>query len=194
MPESSKKTPYEPFPEPRSPSEMSALSHDDAIRISAQRQEQGSRASLVEALMRMGRWDEAFVVETDPVSLASIQSLKEGEERDDTERCGCRNMVDVTDYVRYGQVLEAEKDKPEDEKTAHIELKEHPHYLPSFRHWSSKHGEMVWSHICFICGHTQSLPGPIDELNAVQAKAQARVAQIEYARPGAKIRTGPGVS
>lgn len=159
---------------------MDALTHDEAILLLAQRQEAGSRASLSEALMRMGRWDEALAVEVDPEKRAFITALKEGEERDDADRCGCVHTVDTTDYVRMGQAIEEGKAEPTVEQA--------PNYLRTFRHWSSTHGGMVWAYICHLCGHVQGIPGAIDDLHAGHSTEQARVARIEYAKPGASIK------
>jgi len=172
-----------PIEEPRSLAEMESLTIDDKILIVSQRQEVGSRAQLVEALMRMGRWNEALVIEVDPENLKFIQSLKDGEEIDDRERCDCVHMVDTTDYVQHGKAIEAGEREPD--------LKQHPHYQRIFRHYSSSHGGMVWANRCHLCGHVQSIEGDIDELHAAYSGVQTSTMAIEYARTAAKVNGRP---
>lgn len=131
----------------------------------------------------MGRWNEAAAIETDPENQAFILALKEGEEKDDSGRCECQNMVDVTDYVRMGDAIK--------EGTVEPELKQHPHYQRIFRHFSTTHGVMVWANHCHLCGHIQSIPGDIDELHAAHSEEQTRTMKIEYARPTARIKGQP---
>ena len=141
--------PYEPIPEPRSAPEMAGLTLDDQIRLTAQRQIEGSRASLLEAYCMLGRFEEALVIISYDLTGRRewIQGLIDAEAAEDDARCGCKHTVDVADYARNPK--------------AEPKLVPSANYVRSFRHWSSRYGRMVWHYRCALCGHANTLPDDI---------------------------------
>lgn len=169
--------PYVSIPEPSSPAEMESLSLDDHTRILAQRQEEGARTSLIQALCVMGRFDEALALESDSGRKAEIQSMIDAETAPDDERCECIYKVDVADYARNSD--------------AEPKLEPAPNYLRGFRHWSTRYGQMVYVRRCHLCGHTQTIPEEMDQTHEAHASAQQHAYHAELAR-GTKVRTYPG--
>lgn len=151
---------YIAIDEPRSPAEMESLSRDDLARLSAQRQEIVSRPSLVEALLYMGRFDEALMISKDTQQVVWINKIKKAELREDTHRCGCKSTIDCTDYVLLERL-------PEDQRNAARATRESPNYIRSFRYWSPRRSTYLTFYQCQECGCVQSLPDdtPIDELH-----------------------------
>jgi hypothetical protein len=144
---------YIPLKEPQSPAEAGSMTRDEVQRLIAQRKEQSARAQLSESLVSMGRFEEALAVENRPDRIEWIQKLAKAEAREDDHRCNCTAHIDVTDYTRL----------PDAKPT----LIETPHYIRTYRLWSTKYNAMVWFHQCSVCGCVQSLPDnqSISEIN-----------------------------
>lgn len=133
--------------EPRSPSEMESLTRDENIRLLAQRQEDGARANLVEALAVQGKFDEAIAITTDPQKKEFLELLKTADTTPDDDRCECKHTVDAADYVRNPNA----QPKPIPS----------PNYLKRFRFLSPNYERMAWLHVCHLCGHANALPDDI---------------------------------
>ena len=148
------------IPEPGTPSQMEALTHDSMNRLIAQRNEATARATLIQALIVMGRLEEAQALELSDEGNSWINKLIKAESRDDDHRCECNASLDVQDYARF----------PDGDPV----LKEMPRYIPTFRHYSMKYNAMVWFYKCSVCGCVQSLPDetPIDEFHTTYYDAR----------------------
>lgn len=141
--------------EPRSQAEMDALNSDQMQLLIAQRNEVSARAVLAEALIILGEFEEALLIEEREEQKVWIQKLIKAEEREDDHRCTCVNMLDITDYARLG-----ENATPVYQQTAN--------YIKTYRHWSPRRQQMLWFYQCTVCGCIQSLPDDqdIDDLHA----------------------------
>lgn len=139
--------------EPNSLAAMNSLSQDEKQLLVAQRNEAASRRTLIEALVIMGRFQEALIVEDTEEGKAWIEKLIQAEAQDDSHRCECKAHIDQADYVR----------NPDAEPV----LERTPHYIRTYRHYSHKYKAMVWFYQCSQCGSLQSLPDDqsIDELH-----------------------------
>lgn len=164
---------YTPVVEPRSPSEMSSYTQDQLILLTAQRQEKQAREDLVYSLTTMGAFEEALAIAETDEKKAEIQSLIDGENAPDDERCECVHTIDLADYALNPQAAPI--------------LKEAPKYLPQFRHWSRKYRAMVWLRKCHICNHTQTILGEMDSRYAARAVAFRKAHEVALDQ-GAKVR------
>lgn len=173
---------YKPIPEPASPAQMESLTHDDKVRLIAQRQEATTRAQLVDALFVMGRLEEAIEIAENGPQRDYIRRVIEARDRPDDERCGCEYGIDTADYARNPEA------KPKWEYA--------PNYLRGRRIWSTKHGEMCYIFECHVshedddpCGHMQLCPGFIDEsLTTHEKQHGVGYSHSQELKRGGKVR------